>query len=109
MNLISVSYNPNVSIKYISFVVSNFDNIKKQPTEKRELLYASFFTLLQTCLITLRKETISMDILSSIYQLVVNHYKNINEVDSDGLYVVGTLSNFFRDNTQLVDDFWKYI
>ena len=60
-------------------------------------MYSSFFTLMQTCLIALRKEQIPMDILSTVYTLVINHYSSFNKVESDGLYVVGSLSNFFRD------------
>lgn len=50
-----------------------------------------------------------METLSQIYQLVTEHYSSISRVDSDGLYVVGALANFFRDDTRLIDDFWKYI
>lgn len=97
MNLITVSFNNQVSLKYIAFVTNHFGDIRKLDAEKRDLLYSSFFTLIQTCLISLRKEKVDMEILSNIYTLVINHYSSFNKVDSDGLYVVGTLSNFFRD------------
>jgi hypothetical protein len=55
MNLITVSYNNQVSLKYIAFVTNHFGDIRKLDSEKRDLLYSSFFTLMQTCLISLRK------------------------------------------------------
>jgi len=58
----------------------------------------------------LRNEAdVSMDILSTIYQLVIKHFSTINKVDSDGLYVVGTLSFYFKNEPRLIDDFWKFI
>ena len=50
-----------------------------------------------------------METLSTIYDLVVKHFSSIKKVDSDGLYVVGSLSFNFRNEPRLIDDFWKYI
>lgn len=50
-----------------------------------------------------------MEALSTIYQLVIEHYKNLKDVDSDGFYVISALAFFFKGNRSMVDDFWKYI
>ena len=50
-----------------------------------------------------------METLSTIYQLVIKHFSSIKKVDSDGLYVIGSLSFYFRDDPRLIDDFWKFI
>lgn len=47
--------------------------------------------------------------LSAIYELVIKHFSSIKRVDSDGLFVVGSLSYYFRDEPRLIEDFWKYI
>lgn len=50
-----------------------------------------------------------MEILKKIYDLVIKHFSNIKRVDSDGLYVVGSLSFYFKNELRLIEDFWKYI
>jgi hypothetical protein len=41
--------------------------------------------------------------------LIINHFNSIGRVDPDALYVVGTLSNYLRNDTRLIEEFWKYI
>lgn len=41
--------------------------------------------------------------------MIINHFTAIGRVDPDALYVVGTLSNFLRNDKRLIEDFWKYI
>ena len=50
-----------------------------------------------------------MDQMSTLYDLVVEHYKRINDVDGDGFYVVSALAFFIPNDRRLIDDFWKYI
>ncbi len=50
-----------------------------------------------------------MDQLSSLYNLVVEHYKRINDVEGDGYYLVSALAYFIPNDRRLIDDFWKYI
>lgn len=50
-----------------------------------------------------------MDQLSSLYNLVVNYYKQLNDVEGDGYYVVSALAFFIPTDKRLVDDFWKFI
>lgn len=91
-------------------MLTHFGSIAQLDSERREKLYSSFFTLLQTSLLALRREeNISMDTLSTIYDLVIKHFSNMKRVDSDGLYVIGALSFYFRNEPRLIDDFWKYI
>lgn len=40
---------------------------------------------------------------------MINYYKKINNVESDGYYVVSALSFFMQKDTRLVDDYWKFI
>jgi hypothetical protein len=110
MNLITACQNPDVCKKEIEFVLTHFGSISQLDSERRERLYSSFFTLLQTALLALRRdENIPMETLSTIYDLVIKHFSNIKRVDSDGLYVVGSISFYFRTEPRLIDDFWKYI
>jgi len=62
-------------------------------------------------LMTIRKAagSISVDQLSSLYNLVVNHYTRINNLNGDGFYLVAALAYFLPNDRRLVDDFWKYI
>lgn len=39
----------------------------------------------------------------------MNYYKQINNVEGDGYYVVSALAFFFPHDRRIVDDFWKYI
>lgn len=55
MNLITACHNPEVCKKEIHFVLTHFSEIGKLEAERREHLYSSFFTLLQTSLLALRK------------------------------------------------------
>lgn len=50
-----------------------------------------------------------MDQLSTLYNLVVEHYKKISDVDGDGFYLVSALAFFIPHDRRLIDDFWKYI
>lgn len=50
-----------------------------------------------------------MQQLSNLYDLVVNYYKQINDVEGDGYYVVSALAFFIPTDKRLVDDFWKFI
>lgn len=50
-----------------------------------------------------------MQQLSSLYNLVVEHYKRINDVEGDGFYIVSALAYFIPSDRRLIDDFWKYI
>jgi len=47
--------------------------------------------------------------LSNLYNLVINYFKKINNVESDGYYVVSALAFFMQKDTRLVDDYWKFI
>lgn len=48
MNIIEVCYNPDVCVKYLNYVLDNYDNIKSiTNSEKRENLYSIFFTIMQ--------------------------------------------------------------
>lgn len=60
---------------------------------------------------TIRKcnGSITMDQLSTLYNLVVEHYKKISDVDGDGFYLVSALAFFIPHDRRLIDDFWKYI
>jgi hypothetical protein len=110
MNLITACQNADVCKKEIEFVLTHFGSISQLDSERRERLYSSFFTLLQTALLALRRdENIPMETLTTIYELVIKHFSNIKKVDSDGLYVIGSLSFYFRSEPRLIDDFWKYI
>ena len=66
---------------------------------------------IQVCLMTIRKAngSITLDQLSSLYNLVVEHYKRINDVEGDGFYIVSALAYFIPNDKRLIDDFWKYI
>lgn len=66
---------------------------------------------MQVCLMTIRKAdgTITMQQMSSLYNLVVQHYKRINDVEGDGFYIVSALAYFVDKDRRLIDDFWKYI
>lgn len=50
-----------------------------------------------------------MEQLSTLYNLVVEHYKKINDVDGDGFYLVAALASFIPNDRRLIDDFWRYI
>lgn len=50
-----------------------------------------------------------MNTLQAVYQLVVDHYKKIADVDCDSLYTVGALSYFFVRDRRMFDNFWVYI
>lgn len=50
-----------------------------------------------------------MDQLTSLYNLVVEHYKRINDVEGDGFYIVSALAYFIPHDKRLINDFWKYI
>ena len=56
-----------------------------------------------------RHGTITMDKLSSLYNLVVNYFQEIRDVDGDGYYVISGLTCFIPEDRRLVEDFWKYI
>lgn len=60
---------------------------------------------------TIRKAggSITIDTLSKLYELVVNYYAKIGNVDGDGYYVVSALAFFYPKDRRIVDDFWKYI
>jgi hypothetical protein len=60
---------------------------------------------------TIRKAggSITVDQLSKLYELVVNYYSQIGNVEGDGYYVVSALTYFFPHDRRIVDDFWKYI
>ena len=68
-------------------------------------------TIGQVCLMTIRKNkgAITMDQLSTLYNLVVEHYKKLNDVDGDGYYLISALAFFIPNDRRLIDDFWKYI
>jgi hypothetical protein len=55
------------------------------------------------------KGAITMNQLSSLYNLVVEHYKKINDVEGDGFYVVSALAYFVPEDKRLINDFWKYL
>jgi hypothetical protein len=50
-----------------------------------------------------------MEEISSIYDLVVSYYAQINNVEGDGYYVVSALTYFLPKDKRIADDFWKYI
>lgn len=60
---------------------------------------------------TIRKanSSITMEQLSSLYNLVVEHYNKIKNVEGDGFYLVSALAYFIPNDRRLVDDFWKYV
>ena len=53
--------------------------------------------------------TVTMEQMSSLYNLVVAHYTKIGDVDGDGFYLVSALAWFIPDDKRLINDFWKYI
>ena len=62
-------------------------------------------------MITLRKNegSITLEQLSTLYKLVVDHYNKIKDVDGDGYYLVSALAFFLPSDRRLVDDFWQFI
>jgi hypothetical protein len=60
---------------------------------------------------TIRKAggSITMDQMSKLYELVINYYSEIKNVEGDGYYVVSALAFFIPHDRRIVDDFWKYI
>ena len=60
---------------------------------------------------TLRKinSSITMEQMSSLYNLVVEYYTRLENVEGDGFYLVSALAYFIPNDRRLVDDFWKYI
>lgn len=111
LNLISNSENVSIANKYIDYVLLHFGKISGLDREKKEAFYSGFYTLAQVCLMTIRKAggSITVDQLSKLYELVVNYYAQIGNVEGDGYYVVSALAYFFPEDTRIVDDFWKYI
>lgn len=53
--------------------------------------------------------SITIGQVSTLYDLVVDHYKKIEDVDGDGYYLVSALAFFVPNDRRLIDDFWKYI
>ncbi len=47
--------------------------------------------------------------MSKLYDLVISYFKQINNVEGDGFYVVSALAFFLPNDRRIVDDFWKYI
>jgi hypothetical protein len=111
INLVRVAGSTQICNTYIEYVLKNFEQIHPLAKEKRDLFYSGFLTLAQVCLMTIRKGngSITMEQLSSLYNLVVEHYKRIGDVDSDGYYLVSSLAFFIPNDRRLIDDFWKYI
>lgn len=111
INLIKCSQNTNLCNEYIEYVLTTYNKVHGLEQEKRELFYSGFFTMAQVCLMTIRKAggSITMQQLSSLYNLVVEHYKRINDVEGDGFYIVSALAYFIPNDRRLIDDFWKYI
>ena len=66
---------------------------------------------IQVCLMSIRKNggSITIGQVSTLYDLVVDHYKKIEDVDGDGYYLVSALAFFVPNDRRLIDDFWKYI
>jgi len=111
INLIKCSCNIGLCNNYIDYVLKTYPSIHNLEHEKRDLFYSGFLTIAQICLMTIRKSngSITMDQLSTLYNLVVEHYKRINDVDGDGFYLVSALAFFIPNDRRLIDDFWKYI
>jgi hypothetical protein len=111
INLIKCSGNVGICNYYIDYILKTYPSIHTLEQEKRDLFYSGFLTIGQICLMTIRKckGSITMDQLSTLYNLVVEHYKRINDVDGDGFYLVSALAFFIPNDRRLIDDFWKYI
>ena len=111
MNLIKCANNPDLALKYIEHILGRVDKIDRLGQEKRALFYSGFFTIINTSLLTIRRAggTIRLDLLSTLYSLVNNHFQKINNVEGDGYYIVSALAYFIPNDRRLVDDFWKYI
>jgi hypothetical protein len=92
-------------------VLVHFGKISGLDREKKDAFYSGFYTLVQVCLMTIRKSggSITLDLLSKLYDLVVKYYSQISNVEGDGYYVVSALAYFFPEDRRIVDDFWKYI
>jgi len=111
INLIKCSRNVQLCNTYIEYVLSMYGKLHSIEKEKRDMFYSGFFTMAQVCLMTIRKVngSITMDQLSSLYDLVVKHYIRIKDVEGDGFYLVSALAYFIPNDRRLIDDFWKYI
>jgi hypothetical protein len=110
MNILEVTQNPTVILKYLGFVLENFDNLSQiKEKEKRETITSAFFTFMQFCLHGLKKTLLDQNVIMSVYNKVTNYFKAIKDVNADGFYAIEALVSFFNGNTGLVDDFWPYI
>lgn len=111
INLIRCSESVSLSNTYLDFVLTSFPDIQRLEKERRDLFSAGLLTIGQVCLMTIRKNkgSITMDQLSTLYNLVVEHYKKLNDVDGDGYYLISALAFFIPNDRRLIDDFWKYI
>lgn len=118
MTLIYNTHNWQFCLKYVPLLMLEFPKTYAISLEKRTIIQSGLFTLThvphllrQACLLTLeaKKQTnLSDEILSSVFNTVIGHFKAINDVTADGIYLLGTLSSFKKVPAYL-ESVWPYI
>lgn len=111
INLIKCSQSSQLAHNYIDYILARIERLQGFEKEKRQMFYSGFFTIIQISLMTIRKSggSINVELLSTLYDLVVNHFSRINNLNSDGFYIVAALAYFLPNDRRLVDNFWRYI
>lgn len=76
MNILEVTQNHAVVLKYLTFVLENFDNLGQiKEAEKRETITSAFFTFMQFCLHGLKKTNLDQAVIVAVYNKVTNYFK----------------------------------
>ena len=111
MALINNTRNWQFCMKYIPMIISEFPKTFTLQKEKRSVIQTGLLTLVHSCLLTLegqKRMNLSDDVLSGVYNTIVNLFKTINDVTSDGIYLVGSLSSF-KKVPAYIESVWPYV
>ena len=91
VNLIQHSRVVAVTAQYVQFIMNKLADFREigelETVQKNCCLH-----ILHSGILALRDENVGVDFLHSVTNMTINHFKKIQNVDMDGLYVVGALS-----------------
>ncbi|EAR88045.3 importin-beta amine-terminal domain protein (macronuclear) [Tetrahymena thermophila SB210] len=110
LNIIHYSRAVNIGYKYLNFFLTLFkDSYAIQPIERRNAIQSGILSALHACLLTL-DDKFDPNMSDTVFQLVVDHFMNIKNVDSDGMYIVSALATCIGTNfVKYLDKVWPYI
>jgi hypothetical protein len=95
INLLNICSDPDLAYKYIIHLMDKRASLQGSSEKDKTMIYG-ILSSMYSALLVLRNCCPQEAFFRQVYEFTLKHFKAINDVDVDGLYVVSGLSIVYK-------------